>query len=317
MTQVTEALPPLNDVLTIAQWLSEITGQDLDNVQRRLLAESNFVGHNVFEAAKDFGLVPHIWNERLLEFYGGTDAFMFETVTWNATRMKHDMRNAVCRALMKHLPQGAKVLCYGDGMGFDSAALARCGFRVTCYEVSGPCLEFARRLFALNGLEISIERSEQNLADEVFDGIVCLDVLEHVPDPIQTVQKFSKWLNETGFLVAHAPFYHVDATRPTHLHSNRRFSGVIEGLYGRAGFFAVETCGPVLNPILLQKQSDNSVTPTLPSRLRLRFAQSIVWIAGYLRHVPRWVAAVVCKPPRKWKQTLNVAVNGGDSERNP
>ena len=304
MHPISEVLPPLDDVLTVANWLVEITGRDLADVQRRLLAESGFVGHNVCEAAGEFGLVPHVWNDRLLEFYGATDAFLFETVTWNATRMKQDMRNAVCRALTKRLPHGARVLCYGDGMGFDSAALARCGFRVTCYEVSGPCLEFARRLFAFNQLDVTIETNEENFAAGTFDAIVCLDVLEHLPDPVDAVQKFSKWLTESGFLAAHAPFYHVDATRPTHLRSNRRFSGMIEGLYGRAGLQAVETCGPILNPILLQKRSGNSVTPTLVSRLRLRVAQSIVWIAGFFRHVPRLVAAVVCKPPCEWKQTL-------------
>ena len=77
--QVAEILPPLNDVLTVARWLAEITGRDQADVRRRLLTECDSVGRNVCNAATEFGLVPHVWNERMLEFYGVTDAFLFET----------------------------------------------------------------------------------------------------------------------------------------------------------------------------------------------------------------------------------------------
>lgn len=244
----------------------------------------------------------------MLEFYASTDAFLFETVAWNSTRIKHEMRSIVCQGLTRRLPTTARILCFGDGMGFDSAVLARCGFQVTCYEVSGHCLEFAQRLFALNQLDVRIETNEQNLGSERFDAIVCLDVLEHLPDPVQAVKKFSGWLNESGFLVAHAPFYHVDSTRPTHLSSNRRFSGVIEGLYGPAGFQAVETGGALLNPLFLQASPCAPASLTLQSQARIRMARAIVKYAKYAGPIPRLVAAVVCKPPIQWRRTLEVAL---------
>lgn len=302
--RVISEMPPLDHVLTVSRWLAEITGGELADVQRRLLAECRFVGHNVCEAAREFGLVPHVWNERMLEFYASTDAFLFETVAWNSTQIKQQMRSVVCEGLTRRLSTTARVLCFGDGMGFDSAALARCGFDVTCYEVSGPCLEFAKRLFALNQLNVRIETSEHNLGSERFDAIVCLDVLEHLPDPVAAVKKFSGWLNESGFLVAHAPFYHVDPTRPTHLRSNRRFSGVIEGLYGPAGFHAVETGGALLNPVFLQALTQAPTAISLPSRARIRLARAIVKYAKYVGPIPRLVAAIICKPPVQWRRTL-------------
>jgi len=304
VVRVIDNVPPLNDVLIVSRWLSEITGIQIDDVQRRLLAECHFVGHNVCEAAQKFGLVPHVWNERMLEFYASTDAFLFETVAWNATQMKREMRNIVCQELKRRLPANARILCFGDGMGFDSAALARCGFQVTCYEVSGPCLEFARRLFELNQLDVCIETNEQSRSSDRFDAIVCLDVLEHLPDPVAAVKKFSGWLTDSGVLVAHAPFYHVDQTRPTHLRSNRRFSGVTEGLYGQAGFHVVETGGLLLNPLFLQKCTHKPATSTWQSQIRIRMARTIVKGAKYVGPIPRLVASVVCKPPVHWRRTL-------------
>jgi len=160
MDRASELFPPLDDLETLMCWLSEITGRDQADVQRRLLAECDFCGKCICEDAEAFGLMPNVWNERMIEFYRVTDAFLFSNASWNSTRMKRELTNTVCRIMTERLPLGSKILCYGDGMGFDSAALAKCGFRVTCYEISELSLEFARRLFSLNELEVVIERED-------------------------------------------------------------------------------------------------------------------------------------------------------------
>jgi SAM-dependent methyltransferase len=192
-------------------------------------------------------------------------------------------------------------------MGFDSATLAKCGFRVTCYEISELSLEFARRLFSLSELDVKIERDEKSFVPGTFDAIVCLDVLEHLPDPAAAVQKFSHWLDISGFLVVHTPFYAVEVTQPTHLRSNRPLAGVIQGLYGKAGFEPLETGGLLLNPIVLQKRSENVRKPALSSRVRLRVAQAIVWFAKFLKITPKVAAAAGSIPPYQWREKLVAA----------
>jgi SAM-dependent methyltransferase len=299
-------LPPLNDPWLVVDWLSEITGQPVDRVRPRLLAECRRLGHNVCEAAREFELTPHVWSERLLAFYGQTDAFLYETAVWNSTRVKAEMRDVVGRVLAARLPSGARVLCFGDGMGFDSAALAERGFAVTCYDVSGPGLEFARRIFDWNRLDVEIVTSEPNLPAESFDAIVCLDVLEHVPDPPAVVRRFSAWLREGGLLAVHAPFFHVDATRPTHLAANRQYAGRIRSLYGAAGFGVIEHCGPLLNPVVLRKSPAAEGLPlSLVQRLRLAARQLLLHAAGYVPSVPGVVVAGMCRPSGDWLCTLN------------
>jgi len=302
-------LPPLDDARLVADWLSAITGEPVADVRRQLLAECSLVGRNVRDSARAFGLAPHIWNERLLQFYGHTNAFLFETAAWNATRMKQTMREFVCRALASRLPSGARVLCYGDGMGFDSAALSALGFQVVCYEVSGPCLDFARRIFEHNRLDARIITDETQFGPGSFDAVVCLDVLEHVPDPPAVVGKFAGWLTQDGLLAAHAPFYHVDDTRPTHLKSNRRYAGVVRGLYGLSGFRVLDAGGPLLNPLVMQKTTAANPLPAATgTRLRVGLGQGITYAAKLLPGVPGLVASLICKPHAQWRDQLEQAL---------
>lgn len=307
-------LPPLTDSLLVADWLCAITGSPIATVRERLLAECGLVGHNVREAARKFGLVPFIWNDRLLEFYGQTDSFLYETAVWNATPMKQQMRETVCRALERHVPRGSRVLCYGDGMGFDSAAIAARGYHVTCYEISGPCLDFAQRIFDYNHSDAVIITDESQFAPGSFDAIVCLDVLEHVPDPPAVVRKFAGWLRDDGVLAVHAPFYLIHSTRPTHLKSNRRYAGSIAGLYGSAGFRPIGNGGLLLNPLVLRKPAGGGRLPVpLSLRLGLGASQFVVTAARWLPGVPGFVSSIVCRPTPDWPQRLREAAGGASA----
>lgn len=300
-------LPPLNDPWLVVDWLSEITGQPVGRVRPRLLAECRRLGHNVSEAAREFELTPHVWSERLLAFYGQTDAFLYETAVWNSTRIKAEMRDVVGRVLAAHLPSGARVLCFGDGMGFDSAALAERGFAVTCYDVSGPGLEFARRVFDRNQLDVEIETSEANLPAESFDALVCLDVLEHVPNPPAVVRRFSAWLREGGLLAVHAPFFHVDSTRPTHLAANRQYAGRIRSLYDSAGFRLFKYRLPLLNPVVLSKSPTAEPRKmTSVQRVCLAASQIFLQITSLVPYLPGAIAARMCRPPTSWIHALSV-----------
>jgi len=241
----------------IVDHLSRLTGRSPLEVTQLLRQESKLIGTTVQQSAKDFGLVPHVWNQQLMDFYASTDAFLFETATWNFTRMKRNMRQYVVTQLQRSLPAGSCVLCFGDGMGFDSEAISRAGFDVICFEVSGPCLQFAEKWFLRNQSSVKIETDFQTLAKRKFDAIICLDVLEHVQEPPALVREFHQWLNPEGLFIVHAPYYHVDATRPTHLESNRCYAGQIEQLYEAAGFRLKSIGGLLLDPLVFIKSADS------------------------------------------------------------
>ena len=61
--------------------------------------------------------------------------------------------------------------------------------------------------------------------DKSFDAIMCVEVFEHLPDPISAINEFSRLLKENGFLVLTAPFCCLTHFAPYHFYSgfNRYF----------------------------------------------------------------------------------------------
>jgi len=55
--------------------------------------------------------------------------------------------------------------------------------------------------------------------DASFDTILCVEVLEHVPDPIQAIKEFSRLLKAGGSLVLTAPFCSLTHFSPYHFSS--------------------------------------------------------------------------------------------------
>jgi 2-polyprenyl-6-hydroxyphenyl methylase/3-demethylubiquinone-9 3-methyltransferase len=81
--------------------------------------------------------------------------------------------------------QGLSVLDVGCGGGLIAEPLARMGARVTGLDPAVETIEAARRHAAGQGLDITYRAGRvEALAVEglAFDAVVCLEVLEHVPD---------------------------------------------------------------------------------------------------------------------------------------
>ncbi len=108
------------------------------------------------------------------------------------------MRQRVLAGLRRWLPFHAKVLVFGDGMGFDCASLALSGYRVTYFEIRNKSIEFARRIFSLNNVSVDVCSDLSESPADFFDAVVCLDVLEHVEDPPRVVGELVKHFRSEG-----------------------------------------------------------------------------------------------------------------------
>ena len=88
--------------------------------------------------------------------------------------------------------------------------------------------EFAIRRFAqcgLLGTSIIPVREYSRCFDKEFDVVISFEVLEHLVDPISAIRDFAKLLRIGGIALVTEAFGGVHDYLPTHLRSNRRFSG--------------------------------------------------------------------------------------------
>jgi SAM-dependent methyltransferase len=245
-------IEPLRDNELLIDLIAEVSQAARSDVVRRFVAEHHELGTNVRDALRHCGIRPYVWSDELEAFYAATDAFLYESLVWNRTTLKNNMRRWIGTHLagVSNAPQ--RILTFGDGLGLDAYYLATLGHHVTYFDVSRQCSAFAQRIFERGGLEIEMLADPKQIPKEVFDAVVCLDVLEHVPDPVSLVGWLSELLRPGGRLVVHAPFYFLHSSVSTHLRSNKRFSGSLR-LYKRFGLYPVD--GRLFwNPVVLEKR---------------------------------------------------------------
>lgn len=263
-------MPEVNQTEVFVRLIARATGCPAAEARKRLGEEHRRLGTNVVRAMRERELEPHRWSAKLIPFYAETDAFLFESVAWNRSPAKCSMRRWIGDWLLRTLPPPARILLFGDGPGFDSLYLARAAYQVDYYEPSVLSVRFAELLF--QGAEQPPRRIAAADEGSPYGAILCLDVLEHVPDPPDTVRTLAGLLRPGGYLIVHAPFFSTTADCPTHLRSNVRYCGNREALYSPAGLVPVD--GRMLwNPIVLQKTSNATQPCKRSTRLRIEIGR--------------------------------------------
>jgi 2-polyprenyl-6-hydroxyphenyl methylase / 3-demethylubiquinone-9 3-methyltransferase len=100
--------------------------------------------------------------------------------------------------------EGLRVLDIGCGGGLICEPLARLGARVTGLDPAVENIEAARRHAEGQGLDIEYRagRVEELAADWLtFDAVVCLEVVEHVPDPAAFLKACAALVRPGGLML--------------------------------------------------------------------------------------------------------------------
>jgi len=153
---------------------------------------------------------------------------------------------------------------------------------VTYFELPGKTEACARAVFRLSDADdIRVLTDPADLRPGSCDVLVCLDTLEHVPDPADLVRQFAGYLRPGGLLFVHAPFYMIHPRYPTHLLASRRLSGSMR-LFSDQGFRPID--GDLFwNPIVLAKPDAAGRCPAspLPRRLLVRLGGFVLCLGRY------------------------------------
>ena len=100
--------------------------------------------------------------------------------------------------------EGLTVLDIGCGGGLISEPLTRLGARVTGIDPAAENIEAARRHAEAQGLAIDYRATTvESLAETgvTFDAVLCLEVVEHVPDPAEFIARVAALVRPGGIAV--------------------------------------------------------------------------------------------------------------------
>jgi SAM-dependent methyltransferase len=144
-----------------------------------------------------------------------------------------------------------RVLDYGSGIGSGALVLARAGLQPDLADIARPLLGYASARLRRRGIDHrAIDLNVETPPPETYDAICCLDVLEHVPDPLRVMAGMTRSLKLGGALLCNLPGaddghhpMHITAFRDrtlfmlrTDVYRDRR---AIEEVAGMGGDFTV------------------------------------------------------------------------------
>lgn len=213
--------------------ISELTGFDKSLVRKKVWAEALNGGVNVIGEARDYGIRPHVYDERMETLYRDGYGFIFETMVEGCRLGKQAVMRVLTERVRKHGERAAsrpmKLLMLGDGCGSDTLHLVRAFPDLIdpwYFDVGGSkTFEFAQKRFQKRDMHVTVICDVGALPRSFFDVVVCLEVLEHLPNPHEGVVTIERVLKVGGIALVTESFASVLPSFPTHLRSNLKFSG--------------------------------------------------------------------------------------------
>jgi SAM-dependent methyltransferase len=244
----------------IVSLLTKNLKKDESDIRSTLFWEAIETGTTVRAAVEDFGLTPHVYDEKMRRFYETTDAFVFELIVVHMRDACKEIDHRVVESV-NEFSKGNRVLCLGDGIGTDSLRFAKAGFDVTYFEFEGPSSDVAQRRFARTETEGRIESIHElkNIPHERYDVVINREVLEHVPDPPGVIEDIWHYLDEEGLAVVTESFSRVEDRFPTHLASNQKYAGKTDRLFVEEGFILLDSY-PGDRPLVFRKTEKTNST---------------------------------------------------------
>ena len=120
---------------------------------------------------------------------------------------------------IKTIPPGARILDAGAGEQRLKPLCSELDYvsqDFAAYDGKGDGHGLHTEKFDYGELDIISDITQIPEADGSFDAVLCIEVLEHVPDPVKAVHELSRLLAPGGRLILTAPFYSFTHFAPYH-----------------------------------------------------------------------------------------------------
>lgn len=171
-----------------------------------------------------------ITKEEINAHYNKLYLYIPELSSWHAIKKNVDLIKVVefLQWCVKNNLQS--YLDFGSGIGSAALFFGYYGFSISCADISDSMLDYSRwRLKKHNIKSVFIDLKKKKLPENKYDCAMSVEVLEHVPDPVETVDNIRLSLKLGGYLFVTTPFF-KDEERPQHLIHDMRIADQFESL---------------------------------------------------------------------------------------
>lgn len=131
-------------------------------------------------------------------------------------------RNKWLEQTLKEVPAGGRILDAGAGEGQYKRFCSHLNYvsqDFGQYDGQGDQVGLQTGAWDQTQLDIVSDITAIPEADGSFDAILCVEVLEHLPNPILAIKEFSRLLRSGGQLIITAPFASLTHLAPYHFYS--------------------------------------------------------------------------------------------------
>ncbi|HTS17294.1 MAG TPA: methyltransferase domain-containing protein [Verrucomicrobiae bacterium] len=221
----------------LAQELGDYTGEPVDHVAARLKEELHELGGRI---AAEWKRKRPVTSGQIQQFYQETDAYLYELLIDGESPFRAQTREAILHAL--RAVNAHRVFEFGGGIGTDALWFTGVGLEWTYYDLpGGQTSRFAAWRFRKRQLPVTVATHPGQT--QAHDAAVSVEVFEHVPNLLNTLQAINRALRPGGLLIFTESFGKTEQ-HPLHLTRTAMQGRFLNELVRAAGFDPVLRFGP-------------------------------------------------------------------------
>jgi len=135
----------------------------------------------------------------IVEFYRTTENYLFDLTTFNSEYPHTKTLDALVK--LAHDRGLTHAMDFGAGIGSVGIFFARSGFEVSLADVSEPLQRYVQWRFDTRRLKCTlINLNKEQPPEGIFGIVTAFDVLEHVPQPAETMRMLAKSMKIGGLI---------------------------------------------------------------------------------------------------------------------
>lgn len=134
--------------------------------------------------ANEWNLHNRTSNDSILDFYRNTKWYVYNLSLWTACGQRPNYIS-LANELLRNF-NITSLLDYGSGIGTDALEFASLGFDVETIEINKWCNSFLKWRIERRNIDIDMHAEPATIVRD-FDLLWCMDVIEHLQDPIASL----------------------------------------------------------------------------------------------------------------------------------